>query len=305
MKSIRNRKGTSLVELMVTLVIFSIVVSSMYSVYNALLKQATTERKVAKTEVDVINVAWPLLKEIQTAGFGVPSSGSCTPAISKSGNELAIHSTAAGGSEHAGKWSYVDSACNVTGVPNATESPSDNSVVVINILDGSRIGTTTVNSSNVLSACGSYASNVAYWIPSGGTLECYETKYKLYNSSAAPATCATGTTTLGRSASATAGGGVNQPMLDCLRDLDYRFGCINSSGNLTWQTGTNCGTSKLLLMKVGAIVQSSLRRDSQVPATITLFEDLSGQSKAVTLTDEQRYFKWKKLEQTITLKNLE
>lgn len=302
MKSIRNRKGTSLVELMVSLVIFSLVVSSMYSVYNALLKQATTERKVAKTEFDVINVAWPLLKEIQSAGFGVPSSGSCANAISVSGNELTIHSTAAGDSEHAGKWSYADAACNVTGLPTSGE----NDVVVINILDRTRLGTTKVNSTNQLASCTeTNKNNVAYWIPSGGTLECYETIYSLYNSGVAPATCAAGTTTLGRSASTTAGGGVNQPMLDCVRDLDYRFGCIDSSGNLTWQASTNCGTSKLRLMKVGAIVQSSLRRDSQVPAPITLFEDLSGQSKTVTLTTEQRYFKWKKIEQLITLKNLE
>ena len=57
---------------MITLVIFAVVISMIYSVFNAFIKQATSERKTAKTEMDVINVAWPLLKEIQTAGFGVP-----------------------------------------------------------------------------------------------------------------------------------------------------------------------------------------------------------------------------------------
>ena len=57
---------------MITLVIFTIVISMIYSVFNAFIKQATSERKTAKTEMDVINVAWPLLKEIQSAGFGAP-----------------------------------------------------------------------------------------------------------------------------------------------------------------------------------------------------------------------------------------
>ena len=109
-------------------------------------------------------------------------------------------------------------------------------------------------------------------------------------------------------------------MLDCVFGADsstpadlgvnYRFGCISSSGNLTWQTGTNCGTSKLRLVKIGFIVQSSSRRDVLSTTPITLFEGLRdsvGNSLAVAidLTTDQRYYKWRKVEQTITLKNLE
>lgn len=307
---ILNRAGTTLVELMITLVIFTIIISMIYSVYNAFLKQATSERKTAKTEMDVINVVWPLLKEIQTAGFGAPKTGTCTPAISESGGVLTIHSTAAGNDQYAGKWGYVRSGC----ILSTSDIPSGKNVVVISSTDRSRLERTTVNDSNALSStCGTQVDNIAYWTPyeSDPDLECYETKYALRDyTTDRPAMCAPDTAgsevkKLSRSVSSTTTTSY-QPMLDCVRDLAYRFGCINTStGNLTWQAGTDCGTKKLRLVKVGMIVQNSTRRDFQVPTPITLFEDLSGQSKSVTLSPEQRYYKWRKIEQTITLKNLE
>lgn len=311
----RDRRGVTLVELMITLVIFSIVISMIYSVFNAFIKQATSERKVAKTEMDVINVAWPLLKEIQTAGFGVPTTGTCSSTISVSSDVLTIHSTAAGNSERDGKWSYIKALCEVTDMYAST---GGNNVVVINSTGRSKVSSSpppTVDNSNKIVTCDSnYVGNIAYWTPyeSSGNLECYETKYSLqdYNSDR-PAMCAPDTATekvkkLSRSYSKTTATAYD-PMLDCVRYLGYRFGCISASGALTWKTDTSsCGTSKLRLIKVGMIIQSSTRRDFQVPTPISLFEDLGATLKQdVTLSVEQRYYKWRKLEQTIILKNLE
>jgi len=319
-----DKRGVTLVELMITLAILSIVMTMIYSVYNALLKQATVERKTAKTEMDVINVAWPLLKEIETAGFGAPkydcsSTTQCACHISLSGDVLTIHSTASGDDQYAGKWSYVkDSECHVT---NMYASTGGNNVVVISTTDKSKLSPSpppppSVDINNKIITCDSnYMGNVAYWTPYAGgasDLECFETKYALrdYNSDR-PAICAPDTATekvkkMSKSYSKTTTEGWN-PMLDCVRDLSYRFGCISSSGALTWKTDTvSCGPSKLRLIKIGMIIQSSTRRDFQVPTPITLFEELGTSLKQdVPLSDEQRYYKWRKLEQTITLKNLE
>ena len=191
--------------------------------------------------------------------------------------------------------------------------------MVINSTDKSKVSSSpppTVDNSNKIVTCNSssYVGNVAYWTPYSavGDLECYETKYSLQNyNSDRPAMCAPDTVTekvkkLSRSYSRTTVESWD-PMLDCVRYLGYRFGCISSSGALTWKTDTvSCGTGKLRLIKVGMIVQSSTRRDFQVPTPISLFEDLgTGLKQDVTLSEEQRYYKWRKLEQTITLKNLE
>lgn len=327
----RNNKGVSLLELMITLAVFSIIITMIYSVYNTFLKTATAERKAVKTEMDVFNVSWPFIKEIALAGFGVPStSGTCSPPLTVSGNVLTIHSTAAGDAEHAGKWGYVVSSTCVISSTDLPISSTENNVVVINNLDKGYLGgpcpSTVGGPCNPLSAtapevtmsggnyyltnCSDiYEGHLAYWTPcqSAGELECYETSYYLYASATAPAMCAPDTLSLGRKVSKTAGGGTVQPILDCVRDLDYRFGCINASGNLIWRSDTNClaSAARLRLIRVGMIIQSSPRRDIQVPTPITLFEDLGAAlRKDVDLSTEQRSYKWRKLEQTITLKNL-
>lgn len=304
MKILNKQNGVSLVELMITLAVFSIIVVMIYSVYNTFIKHAASERKTAKTEMDIVNVSWPLIKEIQSAGFGVPTSGICSSAASVSGSTLMIHSTAAGDSQHAGKWSFIASDCSISNIPNGE------SVVVINVLDRSKIGTATISAGKVGAICNSnFANNLAYWYPSGGDIECYETSYSLegYSSGTMPKMCANGTSKLSRRVSNNANSGTFQPMLDCVLNVAFRFGCIDTIGSLTWVTApTACGTSKLRLIKIGAIVQSTLLRDLQVPSTITLFPDLETSLRVTTtLTTAQQNYKWRRLEETVTLRNID
>ena len=326
----RGEKGTSLVELMIVLTIFSIIGAMMFSTYSTFLKQVTVERKKTKTELDIFNVSWPLIKEIETAGFGVPKTGTCSTPISFVSEVLTIHSTAAGDSQYAGAWSYVYNISTTCGsvytVAGTTGSaiPAGN-VVIINSLDKSRLDRASVGDPtatagyNFVVACSTdHINNVAYWTPyeSTGDLECYETKYALRDYTASdlrPAMCAPdgGATQkvqkLSRSVKYNITGPLTdyEPLLDCVRTLAFRFGCIDSSGNLTWQTTTGCGTAKLRLMKIGMIIQSSAKGASS-PETIRLFEDLGAALAAsTTLTSEQRNYRWRKLEQTITLKNQE
>jgi prepilin-type N-terminal cleavage/methylation domain-containing protein len=304
-----TESGFSLMELLITLSIFTIVTAMIYSVSNQFLKNASSQRKAVKTELDVVAVAWPLIKEIQSAGFGVPSSGACTPSINfdSTAGELTVHSTSAGDDRYAGSWSYVTGAsCVTSGIPGSKP------VVVISSLDRKYLASATINTDgNALSSCsGDYAGAIAYWSPSqsAGDLDCYEARYKLgAYSSDKPAMCAQGSKKLWRSISRTTTDTSYQPVLDCALDLEFRFGCIDATGALTWQTGSNCGTAKLRLLKMGLIVQNSTRKDSQAATTsITLFDDLDTSLRStVTLTNELRYYSWKKREHTIALRNLE
>jgi len=331
MRRIRDYRGITLIELMITLAIFSIILTAVYSVYISFLRHSTEERKIAKTELDVITTQWPLIKEIQTAGYGVPDSGSCTPAIIYPNEEggLTIHSTAAGDAINAGKWSYVRDLCAIDKVcsNDITKScstdadcttpgtcissiPDDENVVVIDTTSKKRRGAGGISNSKVNPCDSDYYdkfSTIAFWIPST-TLECYEIRYALrtYDSNTRPLMCESNTMKLSRSVSTTAGTTDYQPLLDCVLSLNFRFGCIDSSGNITWQTDENCGSAKLRLIRIGLLLQSSPRRNLQVPSTITLFEDLPPASQAtINLTTDQRYYKWKKVEQTIPLRNLE
>lgn len=314
---LKNNRGVSLIELIITLTIFSIIFGLIYSVYNSFIAQVTIERKSAKTEMDVVTTEWPLIKEISTAGFGTPvTTGlACSPAINLAGGVLTIHSTAASDNQHAGKWSFSDSNCNVSNLPTAA---GDNNVVVIDAREKKRLGSTTVSASNALATCNdSLRNNSAYWVPTDGTgsnLECYETSYYLQALGTAPAMCTGNTRALVRQITQdTANPGTAQPLLDCVYNTDgtdsglnFRFGCIDSNGNLTWQAGTNCVNSKLKLVKIGILVQASPRRDVQGLPTITFFQDMpAGMRVTIDFSADERFFKWKIIEQTIALRNAE
>jgi prepilin-type N-terminal cleavage/methylation domain-containing protein len=316
MRWIKGHKGVTLIELMITLAIFSIIMGMIYSVYNTFLKHATTERKVAKTELDVFNISWPLMKEIQLAGYGVPSTTGvdvCPTAlwttVMNGKTALGIYSTAAGDAQNAGKWAHVVSdTCRVTTTDIWT---APRNVVVLSNLDNKRrLGRTTLTydgGSAFLSNCASsYEDNIAYWIPydaeDTNPLECYNTIYSWGTTDTAPAMCATDTGVLRRSVTSTTSTN-HDPILDCVLDLDFRFGCINASGNLTWQTSSTCSNSILRLVKVGMVVQNSQRLDYQWGTSLTLFGDLRGLSKPVNLTGNLGYYKWRRLENVITLRN--
>lgn len=297
----KKDNGTTLVELMVALVIFSIVIGTIYSVNIAFMKYATSERKGAKTEMDIVNASWPLIKEIGSAGFGAPRSGICTPALEFTDGVLTVRSTAAGDSQNAGKWSFVGSSCAVTGIPDGAQ------VIVINNLNRSRVGASSVSGGVIQGCVLGYKGHIAYWIPSAAG-ECYETKYRLDAPSTAMTTCAPGSLVLQRSSviKTTSAADSYGAMLSCVRAFGARFGCISSAGDLTWQADDNCGTSRLRLVKIGLIVQNSMRREEQIAESLDLFEDLGPAMKeTITLTNDQRYYKWRKIEQTITLKNPE
>ena len=326
-----NKKGASLVELLITLTVFSIIGTMMFSTYSTFLKQVTVERKKTKTELDIFNVSWPLIKEIETAGFGVPKTGTCGTAIGLASDVLTIHSTAAGDNQNAGAWSYVIGTTRgaVYGIDGTAKPgvPIGGNIVIINTLDKSSLGLDTVSTDSagggyyyLTVGTTSYTNNVAYWSPtdgSGTNLACYRTDYSLRDydpASSKPAMCAPDGTVAAekvrklsrRTSTDTAALGNYRTMLDCVRTLAFRFGCIDASGNLTWRTDpTLCGTAKLRLMKIGMVIQASAKGGAS-PERIDLFEDLgSSFVVATTLTSDQRNYKWRKLEQTITLKNQE
>lgn len=313
MKSLKNNRGTNLIELLIAMAIFGILIGVVLSLYSTMLKYAASSRKIAKTQSDTTNVVWPLFKEIESAGFGVPASNSgsaCSPAVNFAASVLTVHSTASGDQTGTGSWSYIGANC-------LTSLTNGQSVAIINPADKSYISSlATVGAGGNLSGCqSSWQGNIAYWIPTGGALSCYETNYTLSayttGTNAAPAICAQGTSKLARSVSTNAGSTNYQPMLDCVLAADYRFGCIDTNGNVIWQSGTTCsnlnsnGNYNPRLIRIGLVFQESTRNDGQgSSSTITLFGDTQSPN-TITLTSNQRYYKWRAIERTIALRNLE
>ena len=306
-----TRSGVTLVELIITLAIFSVMIAAAYSVFNGIIRHVTIERKDTKTELDIISTVWPLMKEIQSAGFGTAPAGSCSPSLRLDGNALIIHSTAAGDNKNAGKWSALDNDCSIHGIANGE------TVSIIKAGDRGYTGTGSITGNKVSPCNPEYHGNntcIAFWVPSA-SLECYETRYALrsYTSGTRPVICQQGTQKVSRSVSTIAGSTNYQPILDCVFGKDaqgdpgmnVRFGCIDTEGSLNWRKDTNCGASDLRFVRIGMLVQGSTKTDIRGPAAITFFRDLGAPlTVTIDLSDEQRYFRWKKIEETIPLRNL-
>lgn len=312
MKPCKNIKGVSLVELLITLAVFSVVVTLIYSVYNNFIKIAVTERKATKTELDVLNSVWPIFKEIQSSGFGAPNetASACFPPVAFASGVLTIHSTAAGDGRNAGRWSYVASDCSVS-IPDNTRavlvSPLDRRQISINNISAGKVSGCTAGSAQV--------NNVAYWFTDDTAAAvshaCYRTSYSLTAYTVAspiPNTCAPGSVRLAREVEVPPGTSAGaQPILDCVfpASLSFRFGCITTAGNIAWQTGTNCGSGRLAYIRMGMLLQSSTYRDILSPAAITIFEDLPLANRVtLNLSAAQRNYKWKTIDQVIGLRNI-
>lgn len=309
MKLCRCPKGTTLVELMIVIGILSVIMVMVFAQFSTVLQMTNITRKNVKTESDIVTTIWPILKDIESAGFAIPATG-CSPSgmippIAYSSGVLKLHSTASGDKKNSGAWSIIGNNCAVTGID------SGEYVVIINPANKRRVAYTNVQSNLTLASCvSSWVGFIAYWVPADGALECYETAFSKrgYTSTNKPTLCADGTVSFARSVVYNADSTNYQPMLDCVLDVDFRFGCLNpTTGNLSWRADHNCTAleGKLRFINVAIVLQESTRYDTQIPeSSITLFAS-TGSPKTITLTSAQRYYKWKTVEKTIVLRNLE
>jgi prepilin-type N-terminal cleavage/methylation domain-containing protein len=310
MKTGLNNRGVSLIELLIVMAILGFLTVMMVSSYALMVKYAIRTRVTAKTEGESITVIWPLFKEVESAGFGVPSSGTCTPAISLSGDTLTIHSTASGDEKGSGSWSFISDGCAVDNT-SVSKIAFGQYAVVIDPGSKARLALSNIQSSTYIidypgSEC-TWVGKLAYRVPDGG-LECYETKFTLrsYASGSRPNLCDTNTFKLTRSVAKDAGNDSFQPVADCVLTLKYRFGCINkTSGALTWRADSTCTASEGILkfVRVGMLIQATPKIATQEPASITLFQD-AATPETITLTSDQRYYKWKMIDRTIPLRNM-
>jgi len=306
----KNQRGTSLVELLIAMAMFGIILGVMFTLYATMLHTATSTRKIAKVEGEITSTVWSLFKEVESAGYGVPansSGGSCTPEISYSSGVLNVYSTNTGPQTSAtqtaaGSWSYITTGCTVSGFNNG------DTVSIIDPSNKSSLGTTTVTGGTLNGCLTTWPGNMAYLSPAAG---CYDTTYTL--SATTTKTCASGTQQLMRSSVAVGTVANYQPMLDCVLAVSCIFGCIDTSGNVTWQTGNTCpllnsnGNYNPRFIRIGLVEQDSNQNEYAGPQPqpgITLFSDTSV-PYSVSLNATQETYRWRTIERTISLRNLE
>jgi type II secretory pathway pseudopilin PulG len=339
----RNVSGFSLVELLVAVALLVGVFAIIFPQYISLTRHSAVTRKMIKTQADAYNNLEQMFKDIASAGFGLPAVSDNLPSgatsclrtadkaieIKADNNgsvSIIIRSTAAGDKKEVGAWGVVsiDSNSNVT-LSYSSMVFKDDYLMILDTASEKfkKLGLLKFDASGKSSLVEQFSARqtlngkIAYWIPDKDKV-CYTTSFYLadYDSNdPKPDICAPNGKKLMRSKDPPDPSG-SAPIMDCVHDqgLAFLIGCMGSTSGIVWSDPTmgSCPSSMIpRLVRVGVAVQAGPReKDPISPASLTLFNgivDGNGNSlgRNITLSNDERYYRWITLEKTIFLVNLE
>lgn len=339
----KNEKGITLVELLITLVIFSVVIAGVYGVYTTQVRHSTREFRLAESEMELGIAKTIIERDIMMAGYGIaddystlaiiPLPVAATEATSATEYDfITLRGTAIGilsrGSQG---WTYVTSIS-----PVAFQTWGDNRE---NVESGDKVIYIEPNTKEILTT-GTTGIFTYPAIPS--TVDRGTLVYGVHKDSAnlpystvqytmggtPPTTCAAGTQNLLRAESRNNDPPVpanREPILNCVRDFQVSFG-LDTDENGTIDTWDPVGgvfqangydikslKRRLKQVRVYILVQVGNRDPDYTysnpdnpgnPDTIRVGDSNLGIGRDITLTPEQRRYRWRVVSLSITPRNL-
>ena len=363
-----NIRGTTLTELLITLAIFSVVMTGVYSVYTVHVNHATREYRLAQSEIEIVIARSILERDIMMAGYGLaddysgltftpePVSLGATDSIAPGstinpvggtypttglagadslhmmGTALGIYSRASQG------WTYLKNTS-----PAEFQMWDD---LRENIQMNDRVIYIEPNTKSIIAegtewrfiypSAPNFVANegrgsLLYGLsrpPQGSGSEIprpyYIVQYRLGGAAAdMPKTCARGTRSLQRVE--ITHGASTEPLLACVRDLQVAFGIDASSpedGIIdVWDNGGVLASSydyhalkrRLKHVRVYILVQNGNRDADYLyinpdnpgnPDVMRVGDANLGTGREISLTTEQRMYRWRLLALNITPRNL-
>lgn len=339
-----DEEGVTLVELLVTVAIFSVVMAIVCGLYNAQVRHVSREYRLAESEMELGIAKTILERDIMMAGYGIadvyttlpapPQIINASDAASASGyDSLSLRGTAIGILSRSSQgWSYLAD----TGPPAVFRTWNDGRE---NISAGDAViymdhatreivteGTTAVFTFPSV-PLSTVKGTLVYGLNSeSAILPYYAVQYVL--GGAPPSICAAGTRNLLRAESRNTDpphSSGREPILNCVRDFQIAFGLDTSliEDNVIdfWDNGGvqasayDNRTLKRRLKQVRVyILQQAGNRDPDYrysnpanpldPATIRVGESAIGTGRDIKLTEEQKRYRWKLVSLSITPRNL-
>lgn len=340
----KNEHGLTLLELLVTVAIFSVVMAIVCGLYNAQVRHVSREYRLAESEMELGIAKSVLERDIMMAGYGIadvyptlPVSTriiDATDAASASVfDTLMLRGTAIGIlSRNSQGWSYISD----NGPPIAFRTWSDgrenisagDSVVYMDHATREIVteGTTAVFKFPSAPSSG-FRGTIVYGINSESSVMPYYAVHYVLGGTP-PSICAAGTRNLLRAESRNADpphSSAREPILNCVRDFQIAFGLDTSlaEDNVIdlWDNGGvqasayDNQTLKRRLKQVRVyILQQAGNRDPDYlysnpvnitdPAAIRVGDSSIGTGRDIRLTEEQRRYRWKLISLSITPRNL-
>lgn len=266
-----NKKGLSLVELLVALAITGVMMTGVYMTYISFTQKSLDTREIAKTEAEINQAIFKLEKYIESAGFGIDNDKQFFK-INAANDNMSFTTLFAEKTE-SGLWEVCinDDKIETIGFPVVSLTEEKDYVTTINK------STDSCDKGTILYVCKD----------SNNDGECdnpyyYEMTFRLSantsNNYSWSKHCAPDTKNLLMDIN-----GISNPFLGCVADYKIKY-----DNNI----------KKLI---IGIIYQKGLRQKNKVSKTYD-YDLLSGES--YTLTNDQEYYKWQKSETQIDLVNI-
>lgn len=361
-----GQRGFSLPELLITMTIFSVLMTGVFSAYFSQIDHSTREYKVAESEIELGIARRIIEQDLQMSGYGLadvyPTIGANTfdpipVAVANGPNDtdsdaLTLMGTALGQLNRGSQgWSYISgydtsipAKLNIKIWNDAREDIEVGDRVVLiepnskNLLINAANEwlfryTDTAGITDIVSKIGtSYSSELpakgvlvyGLYSSSGDDNESvtnypnlrpyYAVRYYLGDTGDTLGSCAPGTSSLLRGESVRDQSPIGQPLLACVLDFQTAYGLdTNGSGTIDNWTDLHAvvnGLSRenmseqLKRIKVYVLVQSGNRdRDYTYPlSTVRVGEGSLG--REITLTAEQRKYRWRLVSLSVQPRNV-
>ncbi|MCX7760592.1 MAG: prepilin-type N-terminal cleavage/methylation domain-containing protein [Hydrogenothermaceae bacterium] len=308
----KNKKGFTIIELLVVMAISMILAGAMYSFYTTIVSENLTRSITAKKQQDIYIYLNQFIKDLSTIGFGVDidklkiSGGNTCPLDSinnpfltrcsdGSNDKLYFISLASRSESNSGCWGFVGNDGNIKmsdiGVSNFLSkqcTPVKDNYLFLSIskankgiflYDPASPDTTKANSYVF------YIGNKTY--PDDFIVQYYTDTNNL------PSECASGTYNLERKV----GNDVASPIVSCVLNFQVRY--VDLNGNISTSI---TDINNLNAIKICMILQVGGRQRTQ--ETPPNYSSNSGCGSFNFSNYDWRYYRWAVVEQTIPLLNI-
>lgn len=314
-----KNKGYSIIEILIVLAIMGILAGGIFSAYKFIAKETAWKHYVAKNEMDATVFLNQIIKDIESAGFGIDSSNLTTTSLSSETVGGAIFSklTVPGLAFRAERWSGCWAEINNGTITNKSKNflgqdcqfPNEWYVVLEPYTKKNLCPQNTDYLCNDLSGMTGlvfYATNEnSYRYPASFMLT-----YGV-NQTNLPKECAPGTYNLAKTlgTSGQPGYQANQPVISCVFPGGFVVRAGIDSGTLINYTN-NLSSSyiqnkNLKLFRICLITQVGYKQDT-LATEYPKFSSNCGGGPTINNTwwnNTGRWYRWKVIEQDVPLKN--
>jgi len=306
------KKGYSIVEILIVIAIMGILAGGILSAYRFIAKENAQRHLVAKQESDVNVLINQLLKDIESAGFGIDVDNLTLASLST--GTVQFPSLATREEALSGCWAFLKNGSLTIQSKNFLGQDCQFPSAWYVVLDPMSKKIITKSGQCVDSLCSDLTgmSGLAFYATNNNNYQYPQSFMVKYNLSSTnlPKECASGTYNLVKTlgTSGYSGYQANQPVISCVFPSGFKVRAgIQSGGTIVYQdtiSSSDIQNGKFKLFRICLIMQIGARQNTVT--TQPQFSTDCGGGPTIDSTwwnNTGRWYRWKVIEQDIALRN--